>query len=137
MDGVLRDTREHVTKLGERFHMAALAAGDETPQDRRRLTPVVAAEKRPVAAANRDVAVGTLGGSVVDFQFAVFQKTRQRFPLIQRIADRRAGRSLGQNLRLQFQQILVSFLSSRADTRCRNASLCSAESASALARSST
>jgi hypothetical protein len=37
-------------------------------------------------------------GAVVDLQLAVFQKTRQRFPLIQRIAHCRAGRTLGQNL---------------------------------------
>ena len=39
-------------------------------------------------------------GAVVDLQFAVFQKARYRFPLIQRIAHRGAGRTLWQNLRL-------------------------------------
>src|SRR5579863_4160308 len=72
-----------------------------------RNTAAVAAEEGPVAAAQRDIAVGSFRGAVVNLQLAIFQKACQRLPLIQRIAHRGAGRALRQNLRLQFQQILV------------------------------
>ena len=39
------------------------------------VTAIVATEKRPIAAAESDVAVGSLRGAVVDLQIAVFQKT--------------------------------------------------------------
>src|SRR6266852_5925113 len=60
----------------------------------------------------RPSAISRLARSVAPLsisQLAVFQKARQRLPLIQRIAHRRAGRTLRQNLLLQFQQILVKF----------------------------
>src|SRR5438874_1873706 len=101
------DAREHVAEPGRRLDIAALAGGDEASQHRRGLSASVAPEKGPVAPAQRDVAIGPLRGTVVNFQLAVFEKARQRLPLIQRIAHRSAGWTLRQNLRLQFQQILV------------------------------
>ena len=47
-----------------------------------------------------NVPVGSFRGAVVDLQLAVFQKTRQGIPLIQRIAHGRARRTLRQNFRL-------------------------------------
>src|ERR1700676_5812939 len=106
-DGMRWDTREHIVEPVERLNATPLAGSDEASQHRRCLAAVVASEERPVAAAQRDIPVGSLGGAVVDLQLAVFQKARQRLPLIQRIAHRRARPALRQNFLLQFQQILV------------------------------
>jgi len=71
---VLRDAREHIAKPGKRLDAGSLAGSDEASQHRRRLAATVAAEKCPVAAAQRDIAVGPFGGAIVDLQLAVFQK---------------------------------------------------------------
>jgi hypothetical protein len=57
----------------------------------------------------RPSAMSRLARSVAPLylQLAVFQKARQRLPLIERVAHRGAGWTLGQNLWLQLQQILV------------------------------
>ena len=98
---VLRDTREHVTEPGEGLNTAAFAGRDEALQNRCSLTAVITAEERPVAAADRDRAVGPLGRAVVDLQLAVLQKASQRLPLIQSVTHGRAGRALGQDFLLQ------------------------------------
>ena len=106
-DRVRGDAREHITEPGKRFDAAPLAGSDEASQHRCRVAAAVAAKEGPVATAQRDIAVGPFRGAVVNLQLAVFQKARQRLPLIQRIAHRSAGWTLWQNLRLQLQQILV------------------------------
>ncbi len=83
-DGVRRDAREHVPEPGKGLDAATLAGSNETSQHRCRLATAVAAEEGPVAAAQRDVAIGAFGGAVVNLQFAVLDKARQRLPLIQR-----------------------------------------------------
>src|SRR5579884_1696314 len=106
-DGVRRDAREHIVEPGKRLDATPLAGSDEASQHRRRLAAAVAAEEGPVAPAQRDIAIGSFRGPVVNLQLAVFQKARQRLPLIQRVAHCGAGGTLRQNLRLQLQQILV------------------------------
>jgi hypothetical protein len=75
-DGVCRDSREHVAEPGKRLDAAPLAGSDEASQHGRRLTTAVAAEEAPVAAPQRDIAVGPFGGAVVNLQLAVFEKAR-------------------------------------------------------------
>src|SRR4051794_20972846 len=58
------DARKHITEPGERLDPATFAGRDETQQDGRGLAAIVAAEKRPVAAANCNITVGSLGRSV-------------------------------------------------------------------------
>src|SRR5262249_57807616 len=70
------------------------------------LPAVITPEERPVAAADRDKAVGPLGRAVVNLQLAVLQKASQRLPLIQSVTHGRAGRALGQDFLLQFEQVL-------------------------------
>src|SRR4051794_9720625 len=94
----------------ERLDAAALAGRDEASQHGRRFAAAVAAEERPVAAAERDVAVGSLRGTVVYLQLAVLQKSRQRLPLVQRIAYCGPRRTLRQHFRLQLKQISMKFL---------------------------
>ena len=62
------DAREHITEPGEWLDPAALAGRDEAQQDGGGLAAIVAAEKRPVAAPNGDIAVRSLGRSVVDLE---------------------------------------------------------------------
>src|SRR5438067_2258184 len=57
-DGVRRDAREHVAEPGKRLDAAPFAGSNEASQHRRCLTAAVAAEECPVAAANRDIALG-------------------------------------------------------------------------------
>ena len=78
VDRVLRDAREHITEPGEWLHGIALAHRDEAQQHGRRLAASVAAEERPVATTNGDVPIRSLGGTIVDLQIAVFEKTRDR-----------------------------------------------------------
>ena len=73
-DGVVRDAREHIAAPGKRLYAAPFARGDKAPQHCRGFAALVATEERPVASAQRDIAVGPLGGAVVDLQLAVFQK---------------------------------------------------------------
>ncbi len=47
----------------------------------------------------RNVAIGAFRGAVVNLQFAVFEKARERLPLIQHIAHSGTGRTLRQHLR--------------------------------------
>src|ERR1044072_3402929 len=75
-DGVRRYAREHIVEPGKRLDAAPLAGSDEASQHRRRLTTAIAAEEGPVAATQRDIAVGSFGGAVVDLQLAVFEKAR-------------------------------------------------------------
>ena len=63
-DGVRRDAREYIPEPGKRLDIAALARGDEAPQYCRSLAASVAPEESPVAAAQRDVAVGPFRGAV-------------------------------------------------------------------------
>jgi len=74
----------------ERLDPAALAGSNEASQHVRRFAPVVATEKGPVAAAERDVAVGSFCGAVVDLQLAVLQKSRQRLPLVLSVIGKRS-----------------------------------------------
>ena len=104
-----RDAREHMAKPGERLHRVPFAHGNEAQQHGRSLAAIVATEKRPVAAADGDVAVGPLGGAIVDLQIAVFEKALQSVPLIQRIAHGLCGRALGQNFVADLDQIFVQF----------------------------
>ena len=46
------------------------------------LPPLSLPKNVQFAPTNRNVPIGPFGGAVVDFQLAVFQKTRQRFPLV-------------------------------------------------------
>src|SRR5215475_10073356 len=75
-DGVRRYAREHIVEPGKRLDAAPLAGSDEASQYRRSLTTAIAAEEGPVAAAQRDSAVGPFGGAVVDLQFTIFEKAR-------------------------------------------------------------
>src|SRR5215471_15576487 len=109
VDGVLRDSREHITEPGERFYGIALAHRDEAQQHGRRLAASVAAEERPVATAHGDIPIRSLGGTRVDLQIAVFEKTRERLPLIQRVSHGPCARALGQNLLLDLVEILTQF----------------------------
>src|ERR1700680_974898 len=109
VDGVRRDAREHIVKPGERLNAAPFAGSDKASQHCRRLAALVAAEEGPVTAAERDVPVGPFGSTVVDLQLAVVQEARQRFPLVQCIAHRRARWTLRQNFRLQLQEMLMQF----------------------------
>jgi hypothetical protein len=76
------DAREHIAEARKRLDTAPLAGGNETSQHRRRLAPAIAAKECLVAAAQRDIAVGPFRRAVVNLQLAVFQKARQRLPLI-------------------------------------------------------
>jgi len=73
MQGMHSNARKHITEPGKRLNTATLARGNEAHQYSRRLPAIVAAEKRPIAAADGDVAIGPLGGTVVDLQITVFQ----------------------------------------------------------------
>src|SRR5262245_30990010 len=66
--GMYSNAREHIAEPGERLDAATFAASDEAHQHGRRLAAFVAAEERPVAAADGDVAIGALGGAVVNLQ---------------------------------------------------------------------
>src|SRR5262249_16389409 len=92
---------------GERLYAAPLTGRNEASQNRRCSAAVIAAEKRPVATAQRDVPIGSFAGAIVDFQLAILQKARQRLPLIQRITHSGPGRTLRKNILLQLQQILM------------------------------
>jgi len=72
-----------------------------------RTAALVAAEKRPVSAADGNIKVGPLDGSVVDLQVAVLEKTRQRLPLIECVADRLCAGTFRQNDITDFEQILA------------------------------
>src|ERR1044071_465699 len=87
-NGVRRDAREDIAEPGERLDAGPFAGSDEASQHRRRPATAVAAEEGPVAAAQRDIAVGSFRGAVINLQLAVVQKARQCLPLIQRIAHR-------------------------------------------------
>jgi len=91
MHGMRGHSRRHTAEPGESLEPGAFAHGNETEGHRRRLAALVAAEKRPVAAADANIAAGPLGHSVVHLQFAVLEKTRQRLPLIVCVADRLFG----------------------------------------------
>ena len=93
-DGVRRDAREHVTEPGKRLDAAPLAGSNEAPQHRRRFAAAVAAKECPVGAAQGDIAISPFRSAVINLQLAVFQKARQRLPLIQCIAHRGTGRAL-------------------------------------------
>src|SRR5689334_10445606 len=101
-----RDAREHVTEPGKRLDATPLAGSDKTAKHGRRSAATVATEERPVPAAERNVAVGSFRGAVVYLQLAVLQKSRQRLPLIQRIAHCGPRRTLRQHFRLQLEEIL-------------------------------
>src|SRR5438128_11202368 len=93
----------------ERLDAAPLAGSNEASQYGRRLAAIIAAEEGPVAAAKRDVAVGSFRGAVVYLQLAVLQKSRQRLLLVQRIADCGPRRTLRQHLRPPFEQVPVLY----------------------------
>src|SRR5580704_367635 len=69
-----RDAREHVMEPGKRLDAAPLAGSNEASQYRPRLAAGVAAKECPVAAAQRDIAVGPFGRAVVSLQLVVFEK---------------------------------------------------------------
>ena len=75
-DGVRRNAREHVLEPGKRLDAAPFAGSDEASQHSRRLAAAVAAEKCPIAAAQRDIAVRPFRSAVVNLQLAVFKKAR-------------------------------------------------------------
>ena len=70
-DGVRGNAGEHVMEPREWLDAAPLAGSDETAQHGCRFPAAVATEEGPVPAAERDVAVGSFRGSVVDLQLAV------------------------------------------------------------------
>src|SRR5689334_18119629 len=104
-DGVRGNAGEHIVEPRERLDAAPLAGSEKASQHGRCLATVVATEERPVAAAERDVAVGSFRGAVVDLQLAVLEKSRQGLPLVKRIAHCGARRTLRQHFRLQLEQI--------------------------------
>ena len=122
-DGVLRDAREHIAKPGKRLDAGSLAGSDEASQHRRRLAATVAAEKCPVAAAQRDIAVGPFGGAVVDLQLAVFQKAQLAPPTDSAHSPPRR-RTDSSTSGCSSSRYWWSLSSSRTDTRWRKASLC-------------
>jgi hypothetical protein len=52
------------------LNTAPFAGSEKASQHRRRLAALAAAEEGPVAAAQRDVSVRSLGGAVIDLQLA-------------------------------------------------------------------
>ena len=58
IDTVRRDAQEDVAEPGKRLDARPLAGSDEASQQRCRLAPTVAVNECPVAAAQRDVAIG-------------------------------------------------------------------------------
>ena len=58
----------------ERPRRVPLAHGNKAQQHVGGLAAIVAPEKRPIAAAEGDITVGSLRGAVVDLQIAAFQK---------------------------------------------------------------
>jgi hypothetical protein len=74
-------TGEHVIEPPERLDAAPLARSNEAARHGRRFATAVAAEERPVAAAERNVPVRSFRGAIVDLQLAALQKSRQRLPL--------------------------------------------------------
>src|SRR6516164_1933271 len=73
-DGMRRDAREHVREPGERLDAAPIAGSNEAPQNRRRFAAAIAAKECPVAAAQRDIAIGPFRSAVINLQLAVFEK---------------------------------------------------------------
>jgi hypothetical protein len=55
---------QRVPKVGEGFHIMALAGRDDAEEDRGGAPAVVAAGEQPVLAADGDAAQGVLGGVV-------------------------------------------------------------------------
>jgi hypothetical protein len=86
-DGVGRYTRQDVLEPGEGIDPGPLARGHEAAQHSCRSATAIAAEKRPVVAADCYPADGTLGSVVVDLEIAVFAITGERGPVIQAVAE--------------------------------------------------
>jgi hypothetical protein len=61
-----RNAREHILEPSERLDAAALAGRDEASQHGGRLSAAVASKKRPIATAERNVAVGSFRGAVIN-----------------------------------------------------------------------
>src|SRR5215831_1656395 len=105
-----RNARQYIFKPYERIDSDSLAGGYQTPQHRGGLAALVAAEERPVRPSDRDAADGSFGSVVVDFETAVLAVTRQRRPVLQRVAHRAPLRTLGQQLRFDLQQELMQLV---------------------------
>ena len=109
-----RDARQHIAEPGTRLDAVPLLRRDETRQHSRGLAAFVAAEQRPVATADGDVAIGPLGRPVVDLQIAVFEETRERVSLAQRIAHRPRCGTLRENFLANLEQVSVQFAHHRS-----------------------
>jgi hypothetical protein len=81
-------TREHILEPRERLDAASLAGNHKTAKHGHRSATGVAAKEGPVAKAERNVAVGSFRGAVVDVPLAFLKKLRQCVPLFTRFTRR-------------------------------------------------
>src|SRR5258708_4698525 len=107
LDGMLRETCEHIAKPGERIDPDQFARSNETAQNGRYLSAVVTAEEGPVVPAHCEAPQRTFGRIVVYRQVAVCAVTSQRRPVLQRVSDSLSGLALRQHLFAHRQQILM------------------------------
>lgn len=89
-----RQAREDVFQVQPRVDAEALASDREAGQHRRSLAAGFAAPKEPVLAAHGCAAQRVLRRVVVDAQIAVGDIDVERRPLVQRVTDRLAQRTL-------------------------------------------
>ena len=69
--GMITDAGEDVAQVGEGVDRHSLAGGDQTVQNRRRATAIVATQEGPISPTYRNSAQTPLGAVIVDFQIAV------------------------------------------------------------------
>ena len=100
-------------EVSEGVDLLSPAAGDEAAEDRCGATSPVAAGKQPVLSAQHDGPNRVLGRVVVDVQVAVVAVTRQRRPVVQRVADGLADRALGQDRNLLLLKPLLDLFKTR------------------------
>src|SRR5690242_12521390 len=91
--GPARDEAEQVAQVGGGLELVELAAREQRDEGRVHLAAVVAPQEQPVLSSDGFAAQLALAEIVVDRQATVLEETRERRPLVARVADglRRRG----------------------------------------------
>src|SRR5579863_3581652 len=88
------DAEQHVFEIVERVDAVGFAGRDERVKTRDVLAGFIVADEKEVLATERDDAQRSLRAVVVEWILRLFDKARQRVPLIERVADGDADRAL-------------------------------------------
>ena len=89
---------QHVLEVQPRIDLEVAAAAEETHEHRRGPTTALAADEQPVQATKHLLPQGMLGAIVVQRDVTIFQKQTERFPLVERIADRFSQGTAGKHV---------------------------------------